>query len=1016
MDDYNNAAQNTDMGRRQPSNMTNTVTRTPQRRRPNTAYDGHDYGQQQHTVNANHDGYPSFVNNQVVLGRDMETHFPSDPWPSNFGPQPGLQPSAPQCYNQMNEPPLYQAMKLHYEAASYQDMLSHGGQGSRQSLSQHPSSSQMFAPQLPPTPVYYQDQCISPEYHQPSEGYDINEANGATAVDAARPSQQACRQGRVKTSRPTASHDVADSNTEYAATDHENDKDSNDTPDIRKQKRYQKNSEDQEPERDPKTGRFRQVCNLRKQKKKGRPDTKPEEVYENFTQFCLRKGINLKTKDVTDGESNEGFEYNKDGQLQRKTFSTEDIREIVRFKIEESQKSKVPPKNSKEPPKKDFTMWIQSAPCQAGGRLNRRFDQDCRWKLCPVTKRTVRPGQFRVAFDELPNFTGKGLVDPLKPALVLHLRCFEEVFSREETQKYLTDGVLKGDRREFEREDRNIVRLDKDGKDHSRTIIEEWRKATYKEQEAIAQKIVDAKREADARNNNSGSGDCEFYQEPTYSAGHLASLTFALTAWYTDQNTKYRTMDGNGTRARKRNERNKKRPKGIRATFDYSFGDIEYYKKAKEGQQNYSNKHPEKKDKAPSKQGARTKQEDTEHRDSSDDPETKLLQAKERPEEAKKRLDEAEEKRDAQKHVPKKKSTKKKGKRNDPAAQTAVEEASESLETTKRDCRRAPKERSSAKDTDAVEESPRSIQQSAKSHATAYTDDLGERSGNEPAKGNSEPSYNDGIYYTRSICPCSWLPDANGVFEGENLYALPGTAGQGQLVDNKNLNCPGSLVVNQGEWLENCYKTQESVPIVFAREDALLWQESMSTPTFNASMSSTQMPTAWALQSRVLGEAPDSDEDGPFRVKQEPSQQRVLGEAPDSDEDGPLRVKQEPSQQRVLEEAPDSDEDGPLRVKQEPSQQRGLQELPDYNNNISDRRTVPSRVAAPRKRGQRQISDYNDAEEAPSTKRARIAAPQQVSNAAAACHTPSYGPNRPARNKRRADGDLDDSSHKRMCQ
>ncbi|KAF5129717.1 hypothetical protein E5D57_006048 [Metarhizium anisopliae] len=1002
MDDYNNAAQNTDIGRRQPSNMTNTVTRAPQRRRPNTAYDGHDYGQQQHTVNANHDGYASFVNNQALV-RGMETHFPSVSWPPNSGPALGLQPSAPQCYNQMNEPPLYQAMKLPYEAPSYQTMLNHDGRVSRQSLSQHPSSSQVFAPQLLRPQVYSQNQCIPPGYHQPSEGYDINEANGATAVDAARPSQQACRQGRVKTSRPTASHDVADSNTEYAATDHENDKDSNYAPDIRKQKRCQKKYEDQEPERDPKTGRFSQVCNRRKQKKEGRPDTKPEEVYENFTQFRLRKGINLKAKNIPNGESNEGFEYNEYGQLNRKTFSTEDIREIVEFKIEESQESKVPPKDSQEPPKKDFTMWIQSAPCQAGDRLNLDWDQNCRWEDCPGKNRTVRPGQFRVAFDELPNFTGKGLIDPLKPALVLHLRCFEEVFSREETQKYLTDGVLKGDRREFESEDRNIVRLDKDGKDHSRTIIEEWRKATYKAQEAIAQKMVDAKREADARNSNSGSGDCEFYQEPTYSAGHLASLTFALTAWYTDQNTKYRTMNGNGTRARKRNERNEERPKGIRATFDYSFGDIEYYKKAKEGQQNYRNKQPEEKKKAASKQRARKKQEDTKHRDSSDDPETKPLQAKERLEEAKKGLlqakeqleeakkgllqakeqleeakkrlddaqqnyDEAEEKRDAQKHVPKKKATKKKGKRNDPAAQTAVEEASESLETAKRDCRRAPNERSSAKDTDAVEESPRSLQQSAKSHATAHTDDLGERSGNEPAEENSEPSYNDAIDYARSFLPWPWLTDANGVFEGENLYPLPGTAGQGQLADNKNLNCPGSLGVNQGEWLENCHKPQESLPIGLTREDVLLWQEPMSTPTSNASMSSTQMSAAWA------------------------------------------------SQGRVLEEVPDSDEDRPLRVKQEPSQQRGLQELPDYNNDISDPRTVPSRVAAPRKRGQRQISDYNDAEEAPSTKRARTAAPQQVSNAAAACHTPSYGPNRPARNKRRADGDLDDSSHKRMCQ
>ncbi|KID97415.1 hypothetical protein MAJ_06647, partial [Metarhizium majus ARSEF 297] len=1057
MDDYNNAAQNTYIGRRQPSNMTNTVTRTPQRRRPNTAYDGHDSGQQQHAFNANHDGYASFVNNPA-LGGGMETQPPNIFWSSNLCPPPGLlQPSAPQYCFPTND-------------VSVQPSICLSGQVSRQSFSQH--LPQLLATPLLPPQVHNPTQWPLPVYHQPSEASDINEANdasgasrhavGATAVPAARPSQQACRRGRVKTSRPTASHDVADSNTEYAATDHENDKDSNDTPDIRKQKRYQKKYEDQGLKRDPETGKFPQVCNLREWKKKGMPNTKPEEVYQNFEEFLkyttrefrvafdelpnftgkgdidplkpALKGIKLKLKDTPNHGSKEGFEYNEYGQLKRKTFSTEDIREIVEFKIEESQ-------NSKVPPKKDFTMWIQSAPCQANNRLNRDFDQNCRWKGCRRGERTIRAGEFRVAFDELPNFTGIGLIDPLKPALVLHLWCFERVFSREETQKYLTDGFLKGDTRKFDkdqREDKNIVRLDKDGKKHSGTIVEEWRKATYNDQEAIAQKMVDARREADAKNANSGNRDCEFYQEPTYSAGHLASLTFALTAWHTDQNTKYRTMNGNGTKARTRNHRNKKKPKGIRATFDYSFGDIEYYEEAKERQQKYKNK-------APLEQGARTKQEDTEHRDSSDDPETKLSQAqaafdtaqeefeaaqeefeaaqeefeaaqeefeaaqeefeaaKKRLEEAKRKLDdaqqnydEAEEKMDAEnhvepeRHVPKKKATKKEGKRNDPAAQTAVQETSESLETAKRDCRRAPKERSSAKDTDGVEKSPRSIQQWAKSHATAHTDDLGERSGNETAKENSEPSYIDANYGSHSSWP--YLTDANGDFGGETLYTLPGTAGQGGLADNKNLNCPGSLGANQGEWPEKCDKTQESPSIVLEREYAPFWQGPMLAATSNASMPSTPMPAAWTPQSRVQEEAPDSDEDGP------------------------LRVKQEPSQQRGLQELPDSDEDRPLRVKQETSQQRGLQELPDYNNNKSDPMTVASRVAAPRKRGQRQISDYNDAEEPPSTKRARIAAPQQVSDAAAACHTPSYGPNRPTRNKRRADGDLDDSSHKRMRQ
>lgn len=972
MDDYNNAAQNTYIGCGQPSNMTNTVTRTPQRRRPNTAYDGHDYGQQQHTVNANHDGYASFVNNPA-LGRGMETQLPNIFWPSNLCPPPGLQPSAPQYCFPTND-------------VSVQPSICLSGQVSRQSFSQH--LPQLLATPLLPPQVYNPTQWPLPVYHQPSEASDINEANdasgasrhavGATAVPAARPSQQACRRGRVKTSRPTASHDVADSNTavdcnndkgseydkntEYDTTDCDSDKDSNDPPDIKKQKRHQKYA-DEGHTIHAKTGKFYKICNLRKWKGKGkeRPYTKPKRVYKNFERFCLSQGIKLEAKDTSKDGGEVELEYNNNGQLVG-DFDDEQIREIVKYKIEESENSKTPPKDSQEPPEKDFTMWIQSAPCQASNRMDKEFDNKCRRKGCPVSG-TIGAGDFRVAFDELPNFTENGPIDPLKPALVLHLWCFERVFSREKTQEFLANGSLKGDTRKFRKEDRSLVTLEKDSQKKSRNIIEEWLEASEDDQEASVQNMIDARRQADAEDDNSGNGGCEFYQEPTYTPGHLASLTCALSAWHADMNTKYRTMNGNGTRARKRNDRNKDKPKGIRNTLDYSLGDLEYRKEAKERQQEYKNK-------AASEQQARA---------GFDTAQEEFEAAKKRLEEAKKRLDdaqqnydEAEEKRDAEKHVeperhvPKKKATKKKGKRNDPAAQTAVEEASESLETAKRDCRRAPKERSSAKDTDGVEKFQRSIQQSAKSHATAHTDDLGEMSGNEPVKENSEPSYIDANYGSHSSWPC--LTDANGDFGGENLYTLPGTAGQGGLADNKNLNCPGSLGANQGEWPEKCDKTQEIPSIVLEREYALFWQGPMFAATSNASMPSTPMPAAWTPQSRVQ------------------------------------------------EEAPDSDEDRPLRVKQEPSQQRGLQELPDYNNNKSDPMTVPSRVAAPRKRGQRQISDYNDAEEPPSTKRARIAAPQQVSDAAAACHTPSYGPNRPTRNKRRADGDLDDSSHKRMCQ
>ncbi|KID86584.1 hypothetical protein MGU_06396 [Metarhizium guizhouense ARSEF 977] len=986
MDDYNNAAQNTYTGRTRPSNMTNTVTRTPQRRRPNTAYDGHDSGQQQHTVNANHDGYASFVNNPA-LGRGMETPLPNIFWPSNLCPPPGLQPSAPQYCLKMNDVPVHQGI------------CPVNGQVSRQSFSQHPS--QLIATPLLPPQVYNPTQWPLPVYHQPSEASDINEANGATAVPAARPSQQACRQGRVKTSRPTASHDVADSNTavdcnngkvseydkntEYNTTDCDSDKDSNDPEDIKKQKRHQKYA-DEGYKIHAKTGKFYKICNLRRWKGKGkeRPYTKPKRVYKNFERFCLSQGIVLKAKDTSKDRGEVELEYNNNGQLEG-YFDDGQIREIVKDKIEESEKSKTPLKDSQEPPKKDFTMWIQSAPCQANNRLDKEFDNKCKWKGCPVSG-TIRAGDFRVAFDELPYFTENGPIDPLKPALVLHLWCFERVFSREKTQEFLANGSLKGDTRKFRKEDRSLVTLEKDSKKKSRNIIEEWLEASEDDQEASVQNMIDARRQADAEDDNSGNGGCEFYQEPTYTPGHLASLTCALSAWHADMNTKYRTMNGKGTRPKMRKKRNKDKPKGIRNTVDYSLGDLEYRKEAKGRQQEYKNK-------AASEQHARTKPEDTEHRDSSDDPETKPLQAqagfdtaqeefeaaKKRLEEAKKRLDdaqqnydEAEEKRDAEKHVeperhvPKKKATKKKGKRNDPAAQTAVEEASESLETAKRDCRRAPKERSSAKDTDGVEKSPRSIQQSAKSHATAHTDDLGEMSGNEPAKENSEPSYIDANCGSHSSWPC--LTDANGDFGGENLYPLPGTAGPGELADNKNLNCLGSLGANRTVRRDDPNLNFVS-PSIMLTEFEPVSQEHMATTAPDVPwMPFTPMPTAWTPQSRVQ------------------------------------------------EEAPDSDEDRPLRVKQEPSQQRGLQELPDYNNNKSDPRTVPSRVAAPRKRGQRQMSDYNDAEEPPSTKRARIAAPQQVSNAAATCHTPSYGPNRPGRNKRRADGDLDDSSHKRMCQ
>ncbi|KAM0249395.1 hypothetical protein ACHAP5_002784 [Fusarium lateritium] len=117
-----------------------------------------------------------------------------------------------------------------------------------------------------------------------------------------------------------------------------------------------------------------------------------------------------------------------------------------------------------------LTVWLQNTPSQVGQRTS-KCDMRCRYSECPVKYGTLRNGWFRVAFDEFPDHTTDGLLDPYRMAGSMHLWCFEqcidpfELFQRD---------VLVGDDRAFRLEHNAMTLLRNGEKDIFEAALDPW--------------------------------------------------------------------------------------------------------------------------------------------------------------------------------------------------------------------------------------------------------------------------------------------------------------------------------------------------------------------------------------------------------------------------------------------------------------------------------------------------------------------------------------------------------------
>ncbi|KAF5669660.1 hypothetical protein FHETE_4900 [Fusarium heterosporum] len=123
-----------------------------------------------------------------------------------------------------------------------------------------------------------------------------------------------------------------------------------------------------------------------------------------------------------------------------------------------------------------LTIWLQNTPSQVGHRTV-RCDMRCRYSECPVKYGTLRNGWFRVAFDEFPQQTTEGELDPYKMAGSMHLWCFEQCIDPFEM---FQRGMLVGDERIFEVEHNAMTLLRSGEKDIFEAAIDPWIESRHK--------------------------------------------------------------------------------------------------------------------------------------------------------------------------------------------------------------------------------------------------------------------------------------------------------------------------------------------------------------------------------------------------------------------------------------------------------------------------------------------------------------------------------------------------------
>ncbi|KIN06158.1 hypothetical protein OIDMADRAFT_24492 [Oidiodendron maius Zn] len=116
------------------------------------------------------------------------------------------------------------------------------------------------------------------------------------------------------------------------------------------------------------------------------------------------------------------FQYNAQGELDPQcAFSREQIlKYLTHHPLHTFYQSLPSTKRS------GLTLWIQTTPADASKRYPTKLSSKCRFSDCPAPNRSIRNGQFRVAFDEQSTFDKSS--DPFHNAGYVHLFCLEKNF------------------------------------------------------------------------------------------------------------------------------------------------------------------------------------------------------------------------------------------------------------------------------------------------------------------------------------------------------------------------------------------------------------------------------------------------------------------------------------------------------------------------------------------------------------------------------------------------------------
>ncbi|CAH0033410.1 unnamed protein product [Clonostachys rhizophaga] len=159
------------------------------------------------------------------------------------------------------------------------------------------------------------------------------------------------------------------------------------------------------------------------------------------------------------GEASDGsplFVYNDDGELRTdRKYTAEEIRLYIE-------------KNPRR-----LRILVQQSPTQVAHRLGNR--NTCMWKGCIKQGHKIDTGFFRIAFDEFYKQSKRGHRDPLRPAAVMHMWCYEQCF---DPLVDYHDYKLKADKRPLTKETRNMIGIANKGKHIVRDAFKPWLKKT----------------------------------------------------------------------------------------------------------------------------------------------------------------------------------------------------------------------------------------------------------------------------------------------------------------------------------------------------------------------------------------------------------------------------------------------------------------------------------------------------------------------------------------------------------